>query len=107
LFANDELLDELNDIARRHRATEASAILAKIELYEKYEKSSNLNGSMQHLVGRLRTEIDVLVGGLVGTTADPRPVQQSVIDGFGAECNARSGVPPMTLWQRVLSLANQ
>jgi hypothetical protein len=107
LFGNDELLDELNAIARHHRVTEASAVLAKIELNEKYEQAHDLNNSMQHLTERLRAEIATLEREIVDEVANSRLALQDVIDGFGTECNQMSGMPAMTLWQRILSLANR
>jgi hypothetical protein len=106
LFGDEEMLEELNKFARKHQATAAAALLSKIEIWEKYNRTRDLNDAMQELVTRLRVEIDQEAGALVGATGDKMAALKARVAAFGADCNLRAGTSKLNLWDRVLSLAN-
>ena len=104
LFGAGELLNQLNELAHRHQATPAAAILSKRLVHEKYSRSADPNPPLQDLVTRLGKEIQQSTQTLVGNAPDETAALEQLIAEFGTACEASAHQE--SLWDQVLSLAD-
>lgn len=104
LFGEGVLLDRLNQVARQHRATQASAILSKKKIHEKYARSANPSPPFKALVTRLGGEIAQATKSLVGNATDETASLNQMIENFGRAC--ADGPHQEALWQQIVLLAD-
>jgi|GEM_PF-6238651 len=103
LFCNDDLRSELLQRALDAGVLARAAVLAKMELVEKYDGKTGLRTDLTELLDALQEEVNDEVQLLTGDAVDPKGTLRKVLQTFGQDFAAEDGRP--SLLKRILSLA--